>query len=198
VTTTIVALSLAYATLGALLLVMALRTSFAWGIKAAAIVTTSVFFIVSFEQTRDLLGWASEAPLPAHFQLLWTRVIEPNRAYNEPGAIYLWVEELDENNVPSGAPRSHRIRYTEPLAQKVEKARSEIMAGKPQAGAASDMMATETTADAGSATANATPPSGEASRDSGSPIDPAFLANAPGSLDFAPLPPPMLPAKSGG
>ena len=42
------------------------------------------------------------------------------------------VEELDDNNVPSGTPRSYRLRYTPPLAERSLKARDEIMAGHPQ------------------------------------------------------------------
>ena len=37
---------------------------------------------------------------------LWTRVVEPNPSQQFAGAIYLWVEELDERNIPSGEPRA--------------------------------------------------------------------------------------------
>jgi hypothetical protein len=55
------------------------------------------------------------------------------------GAIYLWVEEVDENNVPSGLPRSYRLPYSLKLAERSLKARDEIMAGHPQEGEANDM-----------------------------------------------------------
>ncbi len=198
-TSTIVALSLAYALLGVLLLAALLRARFPWQAKAAAIVVVSAFYIVAFEETRNLLGWARVGGLPDHFLLLWTRVVEPSRAYGEPGAIYLWVEELDANHVPSGAPRAFKIRYSTPTAEKAEKAREQIMSGKPQEGMASDV---DDEADAATASAQATPsesaePDPNASREAHGPVDPEFLQNAPRHLEFAPLSAPLLPAKEG-
>ena len=66
-------------------------------------------------------------------------MVEPDPKISDPGAIYLWVEELDENNVPSGTPRSFKLRYTVPLADGSNKAKDEIMAGNPQEGTAEDM-----------------------------------------------------------
>jgi hypothetical protein len=51
----------------------------------------------------------------------------------------LWVEQVDENNVPLGTPRSYRVGYSKPLEDKVLKARDEIMSGNPQEGTAEDM-----------------------------------------------------------
>ncbi len=197
-TFTIAALSIAYAVLAFLLLLMSLRTPYRWWIKACVIIVTTGFSIIAFEQTRDMLGWPAARPLPGRFQLLWTRVVEPSRAYNEPGAIYLWVEELDANNVPSGVPRSYKIRYTEPLAEKAEKARSEIVAGKAQEGTAKDIETDDDDAPPGGQTTNETaPPTGEVSREGSQPVDPEFLANAPQHFDFAPMPAPLLPVKPG-
>lgn len=197
-TLTIVALSAAYTILGAILLLMAIRARLAWWIKAATIVVTSAFFVISFDQMRGLLGWPAVRPLPDRFQLLWTRVVEPSRAYNEAGAIYMWVEELDENNVPSGVPRAYKIRYSAPLAEKVEKARAEIVSGKAQEGMASEIENDGQDAPASpSATPDAAPPNGEQSREGSQQVDPEFLQNAPRHLDFAPLPAPLLPVKQG-
>ena len=197
-TLSIVALSVAYATLGVLLLVIALRTTLAWWLKAGLVVITCAFFVVAFDQTRDLLGWPATRAMPARFQLLWARVVEPSRAYNEPGAIYMWAEELDENNVPSGLPRAYKVRYTRPLADKVDKARGEIVMGNAQEGSASEIEAFEQdmNADAQAKTETA-PPSGDAPREGGQPVDPEFLVNAPQHLEFAPLSAPLLPVKTG-
>ncbi len=56
----------------------------------------------------------------------------------DPGAIYLWVEELDDGNRPSGVPRAFRIPYSDRLADKTDKAQSEIAAGRAQGGRAAD------------------------------------------------------------
>ena len=135
----VLAISAAYVVIGVLLLNMGLSSRFRWWIKAMAIVVTCGFFIEVFFATKSLLGWPGTGALPPRFQLLWTRVVEPDPKISDPGAIYLWVEELDENNVPSGTPRSYRLRYTPPLADRSLKARDEIMAGNPQEGTANDM-----------------------------------------------------------
>jgi hypothetical protein len=135
----VLAISIAYVVMAVLLLCMGLTSRFAWWIKGVVIVVTSVFFIESFFATKSLLGWPGSGQLPHRFQLLWTRVVEPDPKISDPGAIYLWVEELDENNVPSGTPRSYRLRYTAPLAERSNKAKDEIMSGNPQEGNASDL-----------------------------------------------------------
>jgi hypothetical protein len=143
-TTTILAISVAYVIIGVLLLTMGLTSRFAWWIKAAAIVVTSVFFVEAFFATKGLLGWPGSGKLPPRFQLLWTRVVEPDPKIADRGSIYLWVEEVDANNVPTGVPRSYRLPYSRPLADKSNKARDEIMSGNPQEGDADDLTAEET------------------------------------------------------
>jgi hypothetical protein len=137
--TVVLAISVAYVVIAVLLLCMGLTSRFAWWLKGVVIVVTSVFFIESFFATKGLLGWPGTGQLPHRFQLLWTRVVEPDPKISDPGAIYLWVEELDENNVPSGTPRSFKLVYTQPLADRSNKAKDEIMSGNPQEGTASDM-----------------------------------------------------------
>jgi hypothetical protein len=138
-TPTLLAISIAYVVLGVLLLTVSLTSPFRWWVKAAAIVVTSVFFVEQFFTTKSLLGWPGTGRLPARFQLLWTRVVEPDPKVRDPGAIFLWVEEVDENNVPTGTPRSYRLAYTKPMADRSLKARDEIMSGNPQEGTAEDM-----------------------------------------------------------
>jgi hypothetical protein len=135
----VIAISVAYVVIAVLLLSMGLTSRLAWWIKGVAIVITSGFFIESFYGTKSLLGWPGTGQLPHRFQLLWTRVVEPDPKISDPGAIFLWVEELDDNNVPSGTPRSFRLRYSAPLADRTNKAKDEIMSGNPQEGTASDM-----------------------------------------------------------
>src|SRR5580700_4817497 len=143
-TTTVIAISAAYVVLGVLLLSVGLTSPLRWWIKAAAIVVTSLFFVEVFFSTKSLLGWPGTGRLPARFQLLWTRVVEPDPKSHDAGAIFLWVEEVDDNNVPTGTPRSYRLPYTKPLADKSLKARDEIMSGNPQEGTAEDLDENET------------------------------------------------------
>jgi hypothetical protein len=143
-TTTLIAISAAYVVMGVLLLSVGLASPFRWWVKAAAILVTSAFFIEAFFATKGLLGWPGSGRLPARFQLLWTRVVEPDPKSHDAGSIFLWVEEVDENNVPTGTPRSYRLAYTKPLADKSLKARDEIMSGNPQEGTAEDLAENET------------------------------------------------------
>jgi hypothetical protein len=143
-TATLIAISAAYVVMGVLLLSVGLTSPIRWWVKAAAIMVTSLFFIEVFFATKGLLGWPGTGRLPARFQLLWTRVVEPDPKSHDTGSIFLWVEAVDENNVPTGTPRSYRLPYSKPLAEKSLKARDEIMSGNPQEGTADDLAENET------------------------------------------------------
>lgn len=134
----ILVLSVAYALVGALLLVVLVYARLPWSLKAVAVVVTSSFYIASFLGMRGLLGWASVDRLPPSFKLLQSRIVEPHSLEGDPGAIYLWVEALDEGNRPSGVPRAYRVPYSDRLADKTDKAQSEIAAGRAQGGRAAD------------------------------------------------------------
>ena len=196
-TSSIIALAMAYTTLGVVLLFMGLRSDLRWWIKGVAIVITSAFFVVAFYKTRSLLGWPGTESLPPRFQLLWVRVLEPNRAFQEPGAIFMWVEELDENNVPSGTPRSYKLKYSAPLADKAEKAKEQIIAGNQQQGAADDMAADEARETNNPQQSSAQPPPADAERaEQGvANLDPEFMQQQPQRVEFAPLQGPLLPVK---
>jgi hypothetical protein len=203
-TSTVVAISLAYAAIGVLLLSLGLSARLAWWAKAVAIVVTSAFFIEAFFATNGLLGWPSGGPLPARFQLLWTRVVEPDVRSGNSGAIYFWVEEVDESNVPSGAPKSYQLPYSRPLADRALKARDEIMAGHPQQGLAGDpdtqdqIPGEDKKREDGAQTRPAQVElKGGLRTDSGTAkieMD-AFLQQAP-PVRFSPMPPPTLPPKT--
>ena len=186
----VLAISIAYVVMAVLLLSMGLTSRFAWWIKGVVIVVTSVFFIESFFATKSLLGWPGTGQLPHHFQLLWTRVVEPDPKVGDPGAIYLWVEELDENNVPSGTPRSYRLKYTLPLADQSNKARDEIMAGNPQEGTGDDIEGGE-----GDKTDAKLAATGNRQTDIAlTNIDPDLIRQSP-EVHFRPLSQVVLPAK---
>jgi hypothetical protein len=136
--TVILTLSVAYAVIGALLLVVLVYARLHWSLKAVAVVVTSVFYVVSFGGMRGLLGWASTDRLPTSFKLLQARIVEPHSLEGDPGSIYLWVEELDEDKRPSGIPRAFRVPYNDALADKTHAAQNEIAAGHPQGGRAAD------------------------------------------------------------
>jgi len=134
----IVILAVAYAVIGALLLLVLVYARLHWSLKAVAVVLTSAFYLVSFGGMRSLLGWATTDRLPAYFKLLSARIVEPHSLEGDPGSIYLWVEELDEGNRPRAAPRAFRVPYSTNLAEKTLAAETEIKAGRQQGGRAAD------------------------------------------------------------
>lgn len=190
---TVLAISAAYVVIGVLLLALGLTARLAWWVKAVAIVVTSVFFLEVFFATKGLLGWPRTGQLPPRFQLLWVRVVEPDLKSSNPGAIYLWIEEVDENNVPDGVPRSYRLPYARPLADRAAKARDEIISGKPQQGLAEDLSGGEDQKEAKSDL-----------QQSGSRVDPGLttvdldqfrLLQQAQRVEFSPMPVPTLPPK---
>src|SRR6201998_4222172 len=111
----LIGVGLSYVVVSVLLLSLNLASRWYWGVKAAAIAVTSLFFGVSYVSIAGLIGWPSEARVPEHFQLDWGTVVEPDKLNGSPGAIYLWVEALDENNMSSGTPRAFRVQYRREL-----------------------------------------------------------------------------------
>jgi len=190
-TSTVLAISAAYVVLGVLLLTLGLASRFAWWVKAAAIVVTSVFFVEAFFATKDLLGWPRTGQLPQHFQLLWVRGVEPDPKSANPGAIYLWIEAVDENNVPDGVPRSYRLPYSRPLADRSARAREEIVSGKPQQGSAKDIPTGENKEDAKSDQGGTRPEPGLTAVD----LEQYRLLQQMQRVEFSPMPGPTLPPK---
>ena len=193
-TSTVLAIAAAYVALGVLLLTLGLASRFAWWVKAVAIVVTSVFFVEAFFATKDLLGWPRTGQLPARFQLLWVRVVEPDLKTSNPGAIYLWIEAVDENNVPDGVPRSYRLAYSRPLADRAVKAREQIMSGKPQQGLAEDDLGeneNQKAADSNQQRSGARAEPGSTTVD----LDQFRLLQQAQRVEFSPMPVPTLPPK---
>ncbi len=133
--TTILWVILLYVAIAVLLLSMNLTSRWRWWVKAAAIVITSGFFVGSYFALTGLLGWPSADDPPPRFSLLATRVVEPDRITGSTGVIYLWLEELDDNNVPSGKPRSYSLAYTQDFANAVSQAHDLLANGEQVEGA---------------------------------------------------------------
>ena len=194
----ILGLSIAFAVLAALLLVIALRARMPWPFKLALVLVTSAYYCVAFFRIEGLSGWSAAAPMPPRFQLLWARIVEPSPLDRDLGAVHIWLEELDAANLPNGQPRAYRLPYSSALAAKVAAARAEIIQGRPQGGRAADygsgdgQPAPEGPSDVSTLRPSAAPggdPTG------GGPLDLSFLTGESGHIEFAPLPAPILPAK---
>ena len=194
----IVWLSIGYALIGVLLLAVLVFARLAWPVKAGLIALTSAFYILNFFATRALLGWSSVDPPPPSFKLVAARIVEPLSLAGDPGAIYLWVEELDEDNYPSGVPRAYRLPYDVRLAERAEAAIRASAEGQPQGGRTADFGAGnggEAPAMAREITPSSITTTGGVDPSTGGPNDPASVLGNKGTIVFAPLAPPRPPPK---
>ena len=135
-TITILGLIVSYVVIAVLLLSLNLTSRWKWWVKASAISVTGLFFIHAYIQTYALLGWPTDTELPPHFQVLWAKVEDPNKFTGEKGLIFLWIDELDQYNLPIGVPRSHQLPYTPKLADAVVEITARIESGMDVAGIA--------------------------------------------------------------
>ena len=194
----IILLSIAYALLGVLLLVICVFAKVPWPVKAALVVLTSAFYVVSFFATRGLLGWSSTDPLPPKFKLLGARIVEPHSLEGDPGTIHLWVEALDDDNFPSGVPRAYRLPYDAHLAERTEAAVRASANGVPQGGRTADFgngQGGNAEATAREATPSTIITTGGGDPSSGGPIDPQLDQQQNQAVNFTPLAPPRMPPK---
>ncbi|MCW5695736.1 MAG: hypothetical protein KIS96_03255 [Bauldia sp.] len=120
----------AYVLIGILLLSLNLTSRWRWWVKGGAIVLTTIFFAASYLSISSLLGWPTRDIMPARLSLVATRIVEPDAFTGAEGSIFLWVEELDSQNVPSGRPRAYELAYTEQAAEQTAGAQSQLNAGE--------------------------------------------------------------------
>src|SRR5687767_9285721 len=100
-----------YGLLALLLLSLNIFALWRWWVKAGVMLVTAVVFVAAYSVISGLIGWPSPGQLPTRFSLLHTYVEEPDQTREFAGNIYLWVQEIDENQVPMGAPRSYVMPY---------------------------------------------------------------------------------------
>jgi len=107
-------LSIVYALLAFLLLILCLATRWHWSLKAALVVLVSGFYVFSFQTFRSLAGWPAEDELPRQFVLLSAVFDEPSPGRGHEGAIYLWVHPM-KDDAPLAMPRQFRLPYEKDL-----------------------------------------------------------------------------------
>ena len=102
----------AYGLLALLLLSLNIFSLWRWWVKAGAMLLTAVVFIAAYVVISGLIGWPSESQLPMRFSLLHTKIEEPDKVNGRPGHVYLWVQEVDEHQLPVAPPRAFVMPYT--------------------------------------------------------------------------------------
>lgn len=114
VSSQVLLLALVYVFLAFLLLCLLLATRWHWTIKAGAVVLVSGFYALSHDTLQRMAGWPSDDRLPERFVLLSAVFDEPRPSRGHPGAIYIWVHPMKDNQ-PLEMPRVHRLPYEKDL-----------------------------------------------------------------------------------
>ena len=100
-----------YGLLALLVLNLSIFSLWRWWVKAGLMVVTAVVFVAAYSVISGLIGWPSPSQLPSRFSLLHTYVEEPDKQRDFAGNIYLWVQEVDDNQVPIAQPRAYVMPY---------------------------------------------------------------------------------------
>ena len=132
----ILSLALAYVCLLFVLALFIFRSEVGVPLKVAVLLLSCGFYVWHFQALQSFVGWPAESRLPDRFQMISSYTVEPNEQRNQPGAIYLWVYDLDRDD---RIPRSFRIDYDRQVHQRVEDAvrqqgEGERLVGKPTYG----------------------------------------------------------------
>lgn len=133
-TMVVIGLSVAYAAVALLLALIVLSTRIPLLVRILSTVSVVALVFVSYWGIAEIRGLPSDSYPPALFRMHWARVVEPNTLTGETGSIFLWLEELDEQNYPSGLPRAYRLPFSRELADAVEAALAAIAGGDEVAG----------------------------------------------------------------
>ncbi|WP_055046921.1 hypothetical protein [Devosia sp. A16] len=184
--------------LALLLLSLNLTSLWKWWIKAGAIVVTLGAVLVLYFTMTGLVGWASSGAMPKRFSLLATRIVEPDKLNNLPGAIYLWVEEVDDRQIVISPPRAFEVPYKVEIATEVASAQQQIEGGGKVLGqfAATGNAETNAAQTAQQQGKGAINTDGNANLSAGGGGEGAEKIGDPSALTFSEMPPVALPDKA--
>lgn len=191
-TITVLGLVAAYVVVAILLLSLNLASRWKWWIKGMAVIVVSILYAASYFLISDLRGWPAVASLPDRFQLHWAKIVEPNKFTGEPGILFLWVEALDDDNIPLGTPRAFRLPYSDELANDLLVALGRIEDGDEVAGEVQEAEEEGTEEEEDPDAENAELQDRE---ESGGGFDVEAFPDDPLVIEFGDLPAPALPEK---
>jgi len=199
----------AYVLLAVLLLSLNIASLWRWWVKLGAILLTTSAFIGTYMAITGLVGWPSPQAIPGRFSLLATRIVEPDKVSGAPGHLYMWVEAVDEVNLPVSQPRNHEIAYTDGMASALYAAQQKLNSGQAVLG---EMLEEEqpvdgeegegegdteqgNQADEGDPTTEGEPKLGGGNTNGSQSSGDGYLMDVSESLQFSDMPPPDLPSK---
>ena len=135
-TTSVIALGLAYVFLLWLALLAVFKSAIGVGLKLVLVSLCLGFYLWHYNALQDYLGWPAANGIPPNFELISSVVIEPDLKTDEAGGIYLWLRDLDTDRL---VPRSFRLPYNKLLHQRVDdtlrrQQQGERFVGRPRGG----------------------------------------------------------------
>lgn len=130
----LVLLSGLYAALTLLLLYLLIGTRLPWAVRVSLVGLFTGAYFGSWLLWQDMAGWPARAVLPDRFLFHAATIVEPDEEKAEPGAIYLWLTELRDEQGPVEKPRAYRVAYAKTLHTQVQQAEMRLRNGMPQVG----------------------------------------------------------------
>ena len=137
----LLAIPLAFIALAAIACWYAISAKGKWWPKLLLIVIIPAFGIVAWYSMTSYLGWPTSQSLSGKVLLLWADIHEPDPRTGEPGAIYIWLVPVEEEQIGSPGvmayrpsdqePRAYRLRYSRKAHEQLFKAQQKRRKGKP-------------------------------------------------------------------
>ena len=193
-TITLLTLTGAYAMVAALLAYLLILSRLPAVLKVLATLACAALIPFTLNGFSELRGLPSDELPPPAFKLHWARVVEPNPLLGEKGNVFLWLEELDAENYPSGHPRAYQLAYDPDLVKKVEVAMGKIQDGEEVSGTISDQPTEEIT-DTAEALAEAVKEGLRPSGPNSGAVGERYFEFDPAMLTFGEAAAPITPSK---
>ncbi|KPJ85275.1 hypothetical protein AMJ57_03675 [Parcubacteria bacterium SG8_24] len=135
------AIPFAFVLLAALLCWFVVTAKGRWWVKLTLVILVPSFCFVIWGALSSYLGWPTDERPVGKTLLLWVSVQEPQPQGAEPGAIFLWLvpleEEEGEESGPlsyarlGGEPRAHRLPYDRQSHEMLSRAADSLRQGRP-------------------------------------------------------------------
>lgn len=116
-TPSILVIALAYAFLLFVILLAVFKSELRASAKFALAALCAMFYLWHYDALQNYLGWPAGNALPQKFEMIAGLIVEPDLKRDDPGAIYIWVRDLDGEQM---VPRAYRLPYQKQLHQKVD------------------------------------------------------------------------------
>lgn len=126
-------LTIAYVFLAVLLLLAIVYGKLPLWARGLLIVSSGVFFWVSYQGWSEAQGWPSSTRFPARFLLHAAVIEEPDVDLGVKGRIFVWASDLDGNE-PADTPRAYELAYDQKLHSALDSALRKMRNGNLQIG----------------------------------------------------------------